>query len=67
VIIATFGPSGPERCSGLAIRRYDANALAVELGSDFRLIDSSLAVHRTPWGVEQPFLYCRFDRQARRE
>jgi hypothetical protein len=46
--------------------RYDANALAVELGSDFKLADSSLAVHRTPWGVEQEFLYCRFYRQQSR-
>lgn len=64
VVIATFGPSGPERCSGLATMRYDANALATELGDDFTLVDSSLAVHRTPSGVEQSFLYCRFDRQA---
>jgi len=64
VVIATFGPSGPERCSGLATMRYDANALATELGDDFRLVDSSLTVHRTPSGVEQTFLYCRFDRQA---
>jgi trans-aconitate methyltransferase len=65
LVLATFGPSGPERCSGLAVMRYDANALAAEFGSDFRLIDSSLAVHRTPSGVEQQFMYCRFDRQAR--
>ena len=65
LVIATFGPSGPERCSGLATMRYDANALATELGDDFRLVDSSLAVHRTPSGVEQSLLYCRFVRQAR--
>jgi SAM-dependent methyltransferase len=64
VVIATFGPSGPERCSGLATMRYDANTLAAELGADFSLIDSSLSVHRTPSGVDQSFLYCRFDRRA---
>ncbi len=63
VVIATFGPSGPERCSGLATRRYDAETLAAEMGDDFGLVDSSLAVHRTPSGVEQSFLYCRFERQ----
>jgi trans-aconitate methyltransferase len=67
VIIATFGPSGPQRCSGLATMRYDANALAAELGSSFRLVDSSLSVHRTPSNQEQQFLYCRFDRPKRRE
>jgi SAM-dependent methyltransferase len=64
VIIATFGPSGPERCSGFAVMRYDANALAGELGIDFELADSSLVVHRTPGGIEQQFLYCRFNRRA---
>jgi trans-aconitate methyltransferase len=67
VVIATFGPQGPERCSGLATMRYDARALAAELGSDFRLADSSLAVHRTPSDKEQQFLYCRFDLPERRE
>jgi trans-aconitate methyltransferase len=67
VVIATFGPQGPERCSGLATMRYDARALAAELGSDFRLVDSSLAVHRTPSDKEQQFLYCRFDLPERRE
>jgi SAM-dependent methyltransferase len=65
VIIATFGPSGPERCSGLAVMRYNASALAAELGSDFGLVDSSLAVHLTPRGVAQQFLYCRFGRHTR--
>jgi len=31
VVIATFGPSGPERCSGLATMRYDASALATRV------------------------------------
>ena len=64
LIIATFGPSGPERCSGLPVIRYDAHALAAELGAEFRLIDSLIAVHRTPRNTEQEFLYCRFAAQA---
>jgi SAM-dependent methyltransferase len=62
LIIATFGPQGPERCSGLPTRRYDAATLADELGRDFRLAESSLALHTTPWGASQQFLYCRFER-----
>jgi SAM-dependent methyltransferase len=64
VVIATFGPARPERCSGLPIARYDAPALAAELGGDFELVASSLEIHRTPSGAEQQFLYCRFDRKA---
>lgn len=62
-IIATFGPSGPERCSGLPIRRYDSNTLAAELRSDFELVDSSLVVHRTPARAKQQFLHCWFKRR----
>jgi SAM-dependent methyltransferase len=64
LVIATFGPSGPERCSGLPTLRYDQAALAAELGPDFKLMESSLSVHRTPWNAPQQFLYCRFVRQA---
>lgn len=60
LIMSTFGPAGPERCSGLPTERYDAGRLAAELGTDFALIDASLAVHRTPWGSEQQFLRCWF-------
>jgi SAM-dependent methyltransferase len=64
VIIATFGPAGPERCSGLPVVRYDATTLAAQLRNEFQLIDSSYAAHRTPSGAEQQFLYCRFKRQG---
>lgn len=60
LVMATFGPAGPERCSGLPTLRYDAAALAAELGPDFKLIESSLSIHRTPWDAPQQFLYCRF-------
>lgn len=64
VILATFGPAGPERCSGLPVVRYDARSLAAELGSEFHPVASFLAVHRTPWNAEQQFLYSRFRRLA---
>jgi SAM-dependent methyltransferase len=60
VILATFGPEGPERCSGLPVRRYDAEALHGELGQGFRLIKSSIEQHPTPFGTRQQFLYCHF-------
>ena len=63
VIISGFGPEGPERCSGLQVARYDAAALTAQLGADFALVDSSLSMHRTPWGAEQQFIHCRFQRQ----
>jgi SAM-dependent methyltransferase len=60
IVIATFGPNGPERCSGLPVARYSAETLSAELGAEFHLIDAALTTHRTPAGIEQQFLYCRF-------
>ena len=57
-VIATFGPSGPERCSGLPTTRYDAAALARELGGALQLVESRLVLHHTPRGAAQQFLYC---------
>jgi 2-polyprenyl-3-methyl-5-hydroxy-6-metoxy-1,4-benzoquinol methylase len=60
VIIATFGPGGPERCSGLPVCHYDATTLSTELGDDVVLAESLFDVHHTPGGAPQQFLYCRF-------
>jgi ubiquinone/menaquinone biosynthesis C-methylase UbiE len=60
VIIATFAPDGPERCSGLAVQRYDAASIAAELsvaGRAFTLVDSQREEHTTPWGSVQRFVY----------
>jgi trans-aconitate methyltransferase len=62
VIIATFAPDGPPTCSGLPVRRYSANALALELGSGFELRETVEEEHRTPAGVVQPFCFTRFRR-----
>jgi ubiquinone/menaquinone biosynthesis C-methylase UbiE len=64
VVIATFGPQGSEKCSGLPVRRYDSTTLAGELGNEFALTDSALVLHRTPSGAEQQLLYCRFQRHS---
>jgi SAM-dependent methyltransferase len=58
VVIATFAPEGPQRCSGLATARYDADALHAEFGAEFRLLERRQERHRTPAGVEQEFIYC---------
>jgi SAM-dependent methyltransferase len=62
LMLATFGPEGPTRCSGLPVRRYGADALTSELGPDFEQLGSELHLHRTPSGSEQQFLYARFSR-----
>ena len=62
VLIATFGPDGPSKCSGLGVCRYNVEELAAELGSGFKLLGSQLEIHLTPFKSEQQFLYCWFKR-----
>lgn len=64
VIIATFAPDGPEKCSGLPVQRHDAASLAAALGSEFKLLDDWREEHLTPWGAAQNFIWCVFRREA---
>lgn len=59
-IIGTFAPDGPEKCSGLPVARYDAALLAERLGPDYRLIQSLIHDHHTPWGSVQRFHFGLF-------
>lgn len=58
VIMAAFGPQGPERCSGLNVVRYDERSLQHEFGSRFRPLEGTMELHQTPVGTIQHFLYC---------
>jgi SAM-dependent methyltransferase len=64
VIIGTFAPDGPERCSGLPIVRHDAASLSVILGPEFTLIDERRHDHVTPWGAVQHFQFSTFRRDG---
>lgn len=63
VVLATFAPDGPERCSGLPVRRHDAAALAEALGSAFEVLEEARDEHVTPWGSTQHFMYVRARRR----
>lgn len=57
VIIATFAPEGPPKCSGLEIVRYDETKIMAELGAEFRLLEVRRETHVTPRQVDQHFIY----------
>lgn len=61
VIVSTFGPEGPKKCSGLDVVRYDSHSLHSQFGMRFRLMESFEELHLTPFGTIQQFLYgyCR--------
>jgi hypothetical protein len=63
VVMATFAPTGPEKCSGLPVQRYDAQSLAARLGRDFHLYAEAVERHETPFRTTQDFIYAAFKRR----
>lgn len=64
VIIATFAPDGPEKCSGLPVQRHDSASLSAELGPEFELVETRSETHHTPWRSTQAFQFSRFRRRG---
>jgi trans-aconitate methyltransferase len=67
VVIATFAPEGPPKCSGLDVVRYDEHSIATELGDEFELREVRRETHVTPWQTEQRFIYFRLQRRLPRQ
>ena len=66
VIIATFGPNGPETCSGLPVARYGESDIAEIFGGLLTLEESRSEDHTTPSGAHQAFMFYRFVRSTDR-
>ena len=59
-VIGTFAPDGPDRCSGLPVRRYDRTALGDEVLAALPAAAVSAwrdETHLTPLGATQPFTW----------
>ena len=59
-VLSTFGPEGPDHCSGLPVQRYSVEQLANLLAPDFELCSFDIEDHTTPTGTVQQFLYSRW-------
>ncbi|MFC1535365.1 hypothetical protein ACFL7M_18610 [Thermodesulfobacteriota bacterium] len=64
LVIGTFAPEAPPRCSGLPVERYSADKLESTLGEEFELKRHDKELHVTPSRVEQMYLYCHFCKSA---
>ena len=63
LVLATFAPDGPKKCSGLDIVQYDAEKQGAELGQEFELQEWQAQMHVTPAGGEQLFNFFRYKRR----
>ncbi len=60
LLIGTFSENGPDKCSGLRIRKYSEETLSSWLYEDFEKIKCQTLDHETPSGSKQNFLFCGF-------
>lgn len=63
LIIGTFAEDGPEKCSGIEIKRYGAAELQETFKSDFQLLKLISHAHQTPSGKTQQFNFCLMSRK----
>lgn len=57
VVLASFAPDGPLKCSGLDVCRYDAAGLQKALGTGYQLLREEAHEHTTPWDSAQKFRF----------
>jgi len=62
LVMSTFAPDGPEKCSNLPVHRYDCDEVGQVLGTGFKLLLSEREVHQTPFQTQQAFSYCVFQK-----
>ncbi|MCK6691162.1 MAG: class I SAM-dependent methyltransferase [Thermoanaerobaculia bacterium] len=63
LVLGTFSPSGPKKCSGLDIRQYSRAAMSAVFSPFFRRVKCVEAMHVTPFQTTQHFLFCSFRRR----
>ena len=63
LVIGTFSPSGPLKCSGLEITQYDEAKLKTTFGKEFNIIECFAADHITPFDTTQNFTFARMSKK----
>lgn len=58
--IGTFSENGPDKCSGLPIKKYNEETLTNTLLRGFTKIKCEEEIHITPFNTSQAFLFCNF-------
>lgn len=65
LILGTFSTNGPEKCSGLEVRRYDEHLIESELAGRFERLECMYEDHTTPFATTQNFLFCSFEKRPK--
>lgn len=60
LVIGTFAPNGPKKCSGIEVQRYSARSMTNRFRMFFRKIICVATDHHTPSHTLQHFIFCSF-------
>lgn len=60
LVVGTFSEKGPEKCSGIEVRRYSEQSMGERLSALFEKIRCVTLDHLTPFNTLQNFLFCSF-------
>lgn len=63
LIMGSFRPGAPQKCSGLPVRHHSAAELAAFFAPEMVLEEQMHTTHVTPGGVEQDYVFVRLRRQ----
>ena len=60
LVVGTFSEQGPDKCSGIEIKKYSETSLSKRLQKFFEKIRCITVDHITPFNTIQNFLFCSF-------
>jgi 2-polyprenyl-3-methyl-5-hydroxy-6-metoxy-1,4-benzoquinol methylase len=60
MVLGTFSTEGPDKCSGLPVKRYNQDSITNRARKFFKKIKCITAEHLTPINRIQQFLFCSF-------
>lgn len=63
LVLGTFSSKGPEKCSGLAVQRYDVGSLTQRFSDAFEPMDVFEYLHKNPRGEDRPYVYGHFKKR----
>jgi hypothetical protein len=61
--IGTFSENGPNKCSGIEIRKYSTTDLTQLFENHFEALESFNETHPTPFDTSQDFSFVKFRRK----
>lgn len=63
VVMSTFSEKGPDKCSGLEVKKYSISNLISLFSESFNMMSCKNVDHRTPSGSVQNFSFCSFKKK----